>query len=55
MSLQRCPKRGQANKQVMAFIMDKTLGQIFVDKSVYIVFMEPHHHTVYMPCCNNGA
>ena len=47
--------KGKTNGQVMTFIMDKTLEQIFVDRSVYIGLMEFHHHTVYMPCCNNCA
>ena len=48
-------KRGETNDQVMMFIMDKTLKHILLTKSVHIVLMELHHHTVEMPSCNNCA
>ena len=38
-------KKGETNEQMMVFIMDKTLEQLLLTKTVYIVLMELHHHT----------
>ena len=40
-------KKGKTNEEVMTFIMDKTLEQIFVDKKcIYCVYGAPSHiHT----------
>ena len=41
-------KKGETNEQVMTFIMDKTLEQIFVDKkSIHRVDRAPSPHCIY--------
>ena len=48
MSLQRWPKMGKTNEQVVIFIMDKTLEQIFVDKlCIHCDDGAPSPHRIY--------